>query len=98
MIRWLRNELTIVWSTHRKWGVALLALAGTAVDQSLLTGSALHWVQIGIAAATALGVRAVANTPDPADPGDSGEVDLVLLLLIVVTFGVIALCAGWLPK
>lgn len=58
---WLKREWTILWSSHRKWSVALLALAGTLLDQGLVHGTAAHDIQVGIALLTALGVRAVPN-------------------------------------
>lgn len=60
---WLKRELTIVWSTHRKWGVSLAALAAYAVNNGLISGTALRWTNIAIGALAAIGVRAVPNAP-----------------------------------
>lgn len=61
MIAWLKSEWNKAWTTHRKWGVALLMFLTTLVTSDLVHGSALRWTNISIAALTAVGVRAVAN-------------------------------------
>lgn len=90
----LKREITILWGSHRKWGVALLAFAGTVVNQGLLHGAALRWTQIGLAFLGALGVRAIANTDYSQGQSDGGEADIALLLLVATFVGVVLLLFG----
>lgn len=51
--------------TILKTVVAVLGLIGQLVSLGLLHGTALHWAQIILAAATAAGVYVVPNKPKP---------------------------------
>jgi hypothetical protein len=55
-----------VLSEARKAIVAVLGVAATAVANGLITGTAVKWVSVAIAVATALGVYAVPNKPPAA--------------------------------
>lgn len=62
---WLKNEWHILWSSHKKWSVALVGFGLTLLNEGLVHGAAAHDIQVGIALATALGVRAVPNGETP---------------------------------
>lgn len=66
---WLKNEWLILWSTHRKWAVTVLAFLATVVNTGLAHGTVLHVIQLVIAALTAAGVRKVTNESAPPPEG-----------------------------
>lgn len=59
---WIKKEWTALYSTHKKWGIAVVGFGATLLNEGLVHGTAAHDIQVGIALATALGVRKVRNT------------------------------------
>lgn len=62
-----------VFKNWRKFFAAILGAVGEAISLGLLSGSAMKWAVVIIAAVTTVGVGAVPNDPMPAVlPPDAG--------------------------
>jgi hypothetical protein len=58
--------MTAQMKTVAKFLVALAGVAGIAITQGLVTGSAAKWVAVAISAVSAVAVYLVPNAPAPA--------------------------------
>ena len=63
-----------LWTSHSKYGVALLGVLTQAVSLGMLHGNLLRAAQLGIALLTAEGVRLVTNSDPTAPPPAPVEV------------------------
>lgn len=63
-----RPTWTMILTAARKFGVALVGLAATALAQGLLPEQWRPWAAVVVALGTALGVYGIGNTSTPQRP------------------------------